>query len=183
MTKEIKEKHQDETSDLENTPATTQEMETSEEAGDLEKEEEILELMGFKLGSEEYAIDIMSIKEITPLFDMTPIPRAPVYILGIISLRGSIVPVFDAKKKMGLPDTETTEKARIIVLTNKDEQVAILVDAITSAVTIPARSIEPSPPVLKGVEAEFIGGVGRYMDRMIIIMNIDEIIKMEEFAE
>ncbi len=182
MTEEIKEKHQDEAFDFKNAPEATQETEAAPEAGNGEKKEEVLELMGFKLGGEEYAIDIMRIKEITPLFDMTPVPRAPAYILGIISLRGSIVPVFDAKKKMGLPETETTEKTRIIVIKNEDEQIAILVDAITSAATIPTRSIEPAPPILKGVEAEFVEGVGRYLGRMVIIMNIDEMIKMEEFA-
>ncbi|OIP64943.1 MAG: chemotaxis protein CheW [Nitrospirae bacterium CG_4_9_14_3_um_filter_53_35] len=137
------------------------------------------EVMGFKLGEEEYAIDIMRIKEITPFFELTPIPRAPSYILGILSLRGNIVPIFDIKKKMGLPLTEITGKTRIIVLKNDDEQVGVLVDAITSAAQIPEKSIEPPPPMIKGLEAEYITGIGQYRGRMMIIMNIDEIIKME----
>ncbi len=136
------------------------------------------EVMGFKLGEEEYAIDIMRIKEITPFFELTPIPRAPSYILGILSLRGNIIPVFDVKKKMGLPVTELTGKTRIIVLKNDDEQVGVLVDAITSAAQIPEKSIEPPPPIIKGVEAEYIIGIGQYRGRMMIIMNIDEIIKV-----
>lgn len=179
MTKKIKEQNQKDIEDCREASVDVHETETLEEAPE-RKEEESLELMGFQLGDEEYALDIMRIKEITPLFQMTPIPRAPAYILGILSLRGSIVPVFDAKKKLGLPDTEITEKTRIIVLKNEDEQVAILVDSITSSMMIPVHTIEPPPPVLKGVEAEYIEGVGRYEDRMVIIMKIDEIIKMEE---
>lgn len=153
-----------------------------DESSDQESNEEIIELMGCMLGDEEYAIDIMRIKEITPLFEMTPIPRAPSYILGILSLRGNIIPVFDARKKIGLPANEATDRTRIIVLKNEDEQVGILVDSITSAAQISARSIEPPPPVIKGVDADYIDGVGRYNGRMMIIMNIDEIIKVEEFS-
>lgn len=150
------------------------------EGADLETaNDKMAEVMGFKLGEEEYAIDIMRIKEITPLLDLTPIPRAPSYILGILSLRGNILPIFDAKKKMGLPDTVLTEKARIIVLKNEDEQVGLLVDSITSAAQIPEKSIEPPPSIIRGVEAEYVKGIGRYKGRMMIIMNIDEIIRME----
>ena len=145
-----------------------------------ESDEEIIELMGFKLGQEEYGIDIMKIKEITPLFELTSIPRAPSYILGILSLRGYIIPIFDAKKKIGLPESDVTEKTRIIVLNNQDEQVGILVDSISCAVQIPVRTLEPPPPVIKGIEAEYITGVCHYKDRMIIIMNIDEMTKLNE---
>jgi purine-binding chemotaxis protein CheW len=158
----------------------TQEEASMEEHPLEETEEEIIELMGFRLGSEEYAIDIMKIKEITPFYELTSIPRAPAYILGVLSLRGNIIPIFDAKKKIGLPETEITEKTRIIVLDNGDEQVGIKVDSISSAVQIPTNTLEPPPPVLKGVEADFITGIGRYQDRMIIIMNTDEVIQMNE---
>jgi len=143
-------------------------------------EEESLELMGFKLADEEYAIDIMQIKEITIPGALTPIPRAPEYILGILSLRGSILPVFDAKKKIGLPSGERTDRTRIIVVKHHGEEVGILVDDITSAARISVPAIEPPPPVLKGVEAEYISGVGRMDDRMMIIMNIEEICRVEE---
>lgn len=141
---------------------------------------ETLELMGFKLADEEYAIDIMQIKEITIPPELTPIPRAPDYILGILSLRGTILPVFDAKKKIGLPPREWTGRTRIIVVNHGTEPVGLLVDDITSAARIPVPAIEPPPPVLKGVEAEYISGVGRVDDRMLIIMNIEEICKVEE---
>jgi len=142
-------------------------------------EQETLELMGFKLADEEYAIDIMQIKEITIPLALTPIPRAPDYILGILSLRGTILPIFDAKKRIGLPPREKTNRTRIIIVNNGTEQVGILVDDITSAARMPVSAIEPPPPVLKGVEAEYISGVGRVDDRMMIIMNIEEICKME----
>jgi purine-binding chemotaxis protein CheW len=145
-------------------------------------EEESINLMGFKLSNEEYAVDIMQLKEITPVFELTAIPRAPEYILGILSLRGSIIPIFDLKKRIGLPETAVTEKSRIIVIKTQEDEVGILVDSITSAANIPLRSIEPPPPVIKGVQAEYISGVGRVDDRTIIIMNIEEITLIEEFG-
>jgi purine-binding chemotaxis protein CheW len=143
-----------------------------------EVHEDLLNVMGFRLGNEEYAIDIMHIKEITIPSQLTPVPRAPHYILGILSLRGNIIPVFDAKQRIGLPEGKDMSRARILVIRHGDEQVGILVDAITGAAQLPTSSIEPPPPVLKGVEAEYISGVGRDGDRMIIIMNIDELFKV-----
>ncbi len=145
-------------------------------------EESFLSLMGFKLGEEEYAVDIMQIKEITIPTEMTPIPRAPEYILGILSLRGSILPVFDAKKRIGLPARERTNRTRIIIVNHQGEEVGLLVDGVTSAAHIPSSAIEPPPPILKGVEAEYITGVGRVDDRMMIIMDIEEVCRMEETA-
>jgi len=145
-------------------------------------EETFLDLMGFKLGEEEYAVDIMQIKEITIPTELTPIPRAPEYILGILSLRGNILPVFDAKKRLGLPARERTNRTRIIIVNHQGEEVGLLVDDITSAARIASSTIEPPPPILKGVEAEYITGVGRVDDRMMIIMKIEEICRMEETA-
>lgn len=141
-------------------------------------EEPAIELMGFRLAREEYAIDIMRVKEITPVFELTPIPRAPDYVLGILSLRGNIIPIFDPKKQIGLPEAELTGKSRIIVLKSNEDEVGLLVDSITSAARVPLRSIEPTPPVIRGIEAEYIHGVVTVGDRVIIIMNMDEIIKI-----
>lgn len=141
-------------------------------------EEPAIELMGFRLAGEEYAIDIMRVKEITPVFELTPIPRAPDYVLGILSLRGNIIPIFDPKKRIGLPATELTGKSRIIVLRSDEDEIGILVDAITSSARVPLRSIEPTPSVIRGIEAEYVNGVATLGDRVIIIMNMDEIIKI-----
>ena len=151
----------------------------SEDEASAAREEPMVELMGFHVAGEEYGVDIMRIKEITPVFELTPIPRAPHYILGILSLRGNILPVFDLKRRLGLPEGEPSPKARIIVLTNRDEQVGILVDGITSAVRIPAEAVEPPPPVLRGAEADFVRGVGRFRDRMLILLDIDRVLGVE----
>ncbi len=154
--------------------------EPDEETPSLENEEKAIRVLGFRLGDEEYAIDIMRIKEVTAFFAPTPIPRAPEYVLGILSLRGNIIPLFDPKIRLGFPDTGITEKTRIIVLKKGEEQVGIVVDATTSAVRVPTSRIEPPPPVIRGVDAEYLQGVVREGERMIIIMNLDEVIRMGE---
>ncbi|MDX1763463.1 MAG: chemotaxis protein CheW [bacterium] len=153
--------------------------ESTEQSGaeqNRQPEEPVMELMGFRLGQEEYAVDIMALQEITPVFELTPIPRAPDYVLGILSLRGTIIPIFDPKRRIGLPETGRTDKARIIVLRSGEDEVGLLVDSITSAARVPLRSIEPTPPVIKGIEADYINGVGKVGERVIIIMNMDAII-------
>ncbi len=142
--------------------------------------EQRVHLMGFLLGEEEYAVDIMRIREITPVLEMTPIPRAPGYISGVVSLRGSITPIFDPKKKIGLPQTERTHRARIIVLNRDEEQVGILVDAITGAASVEPHVMEPPPAVIRGHQADYISGVARDDDRMLIVMNIDAITQVED---
>ncbi len=141
--------------------------------------EQRMDLMGFCLGNEEYAVDIMRIREITPLLEMTPIPRAPGYIAGVVSLRGNITPIFDPKKKIGLPQTERTDRARIIVLNRDEEQIGILVDAITGAASVAVDGMEPPPAVIRGQQAEYISGVARDDDRMLIVMDIDAITQVE----
>jgi purine-binding chemotaxis protein CheW len=155
-----------------------------QETGGADKEaERRINLMGFRLGEEEYAVDIMRIREITPVLEMTPIPRAPGYISGVVSLRGNITPIFDPKKKIGLRQTERTHRSRIIVLNRDEEQVGIVVDAITGAATVPMGSIEPPPPVIRGHQADYISGVARDDDRMLIVMDIDAVTQVEGVRE
>ncbi len=153
-----------------------------ETAGTEKATERYLDLMGFQLGDEEYAVDIMRIREITTLLEMTPIPRAPGYIAGVVSLRGNITPIFDPKKKIGLPQTERSNRARIIVLNRNDEQVGILVDAIIGAARVALGSLEPPPAVIRGPQAEYVSGVARDADRMLIVMDIDAITRVEGAA-
>ncbi len=141
--------------------------------------EQRIDLMGFRLGNEEYAVDIMRIREITPVLEMTPIPRAPGYISGVVSLRGNITPIFDPKRKIGLPQTERTDRSRIIVLNRDEEQVGILVDAITGAASVALGGMEPPPAVIRGRQADYISAVAREDDRMLIVMDIDAVTQVE----
>ncbi len=134
--------------------------------------------LGFLLGKEEYVVAMERVKEIIRLREITEIPGAPPHLLGIISLRGIIVPVIDARKKLGLNASEPDEHSRILILYNDDEYTGLLVDKITEIMEISEEMNEPPPDSLTLDEAELIRGVNRYKERLIIILNSERIINL-----
>jgi purine-binding chemotaxis protein CheW len=148
-------------------------------AQDEEKAEVLCEWLTFRLGSEEYALDIAGVSEIIKLREITDIPRVPEFILGIISLRGIIVPIFDLKKRLKLGAGELTPASRIIVCQRGERSAGLLVDSITQVVRIPAGGVEPPPPVLSGVDRELLEGVGRIQGRMLILLDLANVLNAE----
>jgi len=145
-----------------------------------EVEEEQLQLLTFKLGSEEYALNIMDIKEIIKPKQVTEVPKTPDYILGIFSLRGTIIPVFDVNLRLGLPKGERGPQNRIVVVKSQEHLFGLHVDKVVQVLDIPLSQIEPPPEILGGVEGEFLRGIGRSDDRLIILLNLGKILKLEE---
>ncbi|MDT8395461.1 MAG: chemotaxis protein CheW [bacterium] len=145
-----------------------------------EEEEEQLQLLTFMLGGEEYALNIMDIKEIIRPRECTEVPRAPEYILGIISLRGTIIPIFDVNKRLGLPVGLRGAQNRIVVVRSREHLFGLHVDSVVQVMDIPLSSIEPPPEILGGVEGDYLRGVGKIDDRLIILLNLGRILAMEE---
>lgn len=144
-----------------------------------ETREEICEWLTFSLGNEEYALDIEGVGEIIKPREITDIPRVPDFILGIISLRGIIIPVFDLKKRLRLGVGEFTPTSRIIVCQKDDRSAGLLVDSITQVVRIPAGGIEPPPAVLSGVDRDMVEGVGRHQGRLLILLDLPSVLNAE----
>jgi len=138
-----------------------------------------LELICFKLSSEEYSFPITDVKEIIKPMEVTEVPRVPDYILGIISLRGTIVPICDLRKRLGFPVKEATKSTRIVIASDDVKTLGMVVDEVTEVVRIPASRLEPPPPILAGVSAEFIQAVGRDNHKMVILLNMKKIFEME----
>jgi purine-binding chemotaxis protein CheW len=134
-----------------------------------------LELLSFRLAREVYAVRLTSIKQIIKLVPITHVPRSPEYVLGIISLRGTVIPIFDLRKRLLLPASPPSRRTRIIVVTHGVFMVGLIVDEVEQVVRISAGGLEPPPSVLAGVEAEFIEGIGRSGDKMIILLALDKI--------
>jgi len=148
-------------------------------AEDEEKSEDVCEWLTFRLGTEEYALDIAGVSEIIKFREITDIPRVPDFILGIVSLRGIIVPIFDLKKRLKLGPGEMTPASRIIVCQMGERSAGLLVDSITQVVRIPAGGIEPPPAVLSGVDRELLEGVGRIQGRMLILLDMANVLDAE----
>jgi purine-binding chemotaxis protein CheW len=152
----------------------------SQQEADEEEEEEKLQLLVFLLGQEEYALNIMDIKEIIRPMEVTEVPKAPEYIQGIISLRGMIIPVMDVNKRLGLPVREHGHENRIIVVKWREHLFGLFVDSVVQVMNLPLARIEPPPEILGGVEGEFLRGVGKVEDRLIILLNLVRILALEE---
>ncbi len=140
---------------------------------------DIVEYLAFMLGREEYAFKVEDVKEIIRLQQITSVPRAPDFIRGIISLRGVIIPVFDIKKRLGLDETEKTRSTRIIVVSSDGAPHGVIVDKVTGVARLRADGIEPTPAVIGGVGAEYLEGVGRLDDRLLILFNTARVSAME----
>jgi purine-binding chemotaxis protein CheW len=136
--------------------------------------------LAFHLCDEEYALDIRRISEIIKVREFTDIPRTPDFILGIISLRGVVVPVFDLRCRLNLDKSEITSASRIVVCQLDDVTVGLLVDSINQVVNIADAEIEPPPGVLAGLDREMVSGIGRYQGRMIILLNLHSALNVEQ---
>lgn len=148
-------------------------------AGPAKEEEASRQYLTFSLGTEEYALDIADIREIIKPREITDIPRVPEFILGIISLRGIILPVFDLKRRLKLGTIGMTTLSRIVVCQLEDRIVGLLVDSITQVVRLPADRIEPPPAVLSGMDRDLVEGVGRHEGRMMILLHLPCVMNAE----
>ena len=154
----------------------------SQREEDKEEEEEQLQLLTFQIGGEEYALNIMDIKEIIRPRETTEVPKTPDYILGIFSLRGAIIPVFDVSLRLGLPKSEPGPQNRIVVVKSQEHLFGLHVDSVVQVLDLPLSRIEPPPEILGGVEGEFLRGIGRIDDRLIILLNLGRILKLDEIG-
>lgn len=138
--------------------------------------EEVEEYLCFRVAHEGYAISIMAIKEIVKPRDVTEVPRMPAFILGVISLRGVIIPVMDMRLRLSLPVSPATGRERIIVLRMETGFCGVLVDEVIQVARIKKSGIEDPPAVLDGIDRDFVTGLGHFDNRMLIILNLGTIL-------
>lgn len=129
----------------------------------------------FRVSNELYGIDIMTIKEIIKPKAITEVPHAPLFLPGVISLRGTIVPVIDLLHRLGFSAEPDLHNQRIVVVRTGNGLTGLLVDEVTQVVRIVRDSIESAPVVLEGIDRDFISGIGRCDNRMIILLNLDRV--------
>lgn len=135
--------------------------------------------LAFHLGDEEYALDITRISEIIKVREFTDIPRAPEFILGIISLRGVVVPIFDLRRRLNLGTSELQSSSRIVVSQLDEFTVGLLVDRINQVINLADDELEPPPGVLSGLDRDMVSGIGRCDGRMIILLNLQNVLNVE----
>ncbi len=136
---------------------------------------EVLQLVCFKLAEEEYAVDITSVQEVIRVSALTPVPQMPDFVLGVINVRGSIIPVFDLRKEFRLPEKEMDDQSKIIILNVRDVSFGIIADHILDNVKLDKNLVDPAPEVKLRMNRECIKGLGEIGKRMIIILNLAKV--------
>jgi len=136
-------------------------------------------LATFFLGREEYGIDVRVVQEIIRATEITPVPRAPEFIKGVINLRGRIIPVVDLKRKLGLGEVEAGRRIRIVVVKVRDRLIGLLVDGASQVLKIPVASIDPAPEEVVEIDANYIRGVAKLEARLVILMDLQRVLALE----
>ena len=137
--------------------------------------ENSINLVTFKLGNNEYAIDIMQAKEIIKMEKITLIPNAPDYVEGVINLRGNIIPIVDLKKRFNLEENDGEKNTGIIIVKIDDVDMGIIIDAISKVVSIATSNIQP-PPMLSGIGQKYIKGVAKLEDKLLVVLDLEKLI-------
>ena len=132
-----------------------------------------LELLEFRLANECYALETRYVREVYPLKNLTPLPCTPPFVLGIVNVRGRILPVLDLKKFFELPEEGLTDLHRIILVQGHDLELGLLADVIAGVRTIPVDSLQPSLPTLTGIRAEYLKGVTA---ARLVVLDLDRIL-------
>jgi len=141
---------------------------------------ELRQFISFSVGEEEYGLELLRVKEVIRVREITWLPKAPSFVKGIINLRGDVIPIIDLRDKFGLQAKEDTAMTRVIVVEVEGKLMGMVVDAASQVVRIPADQIDPPPPVFGGRAQDFITGVGKLEDKLIILLNTDAILTAEE---
>jgi purine-binding chemotaxis protein CheW len=151
--------------------------------------EDSLQLVTFQVGTEEFGLDIRSIAEVVRPQHITSLPRMPEFIEGVINLRGAIIPVVDLRKRFGLEvATGPAKKARMLITRGAvrgpgsagSDLLGLVVDGVREVLHIPRQQIDPTPAAARGLQAEFIGGMGKIGDRLVILVDITKILSRQE---
>ena len=152
-------------------------MEDSEQDGSDETQ-----LVSFRIGNEEYGVDIMQVQEIIRPTTITRVPRAPVFIEGVIDLRGKVLPIVDMRKRVLIDEKDRDDQTRIVVVDIDEMVVGLIVDSVSEVLRVDNHKIEPPPKIIAGIEAQFLKGVIRLDNRLIIFLDLNRILSAEEIS-
>jgi len=140
--------------------------------------DDVVQLVGFVIGEEEYAIPILSIQEIIKPFSWTRVPQVPKYVLGVFNLRGAVIPLIDLRVKFGLHTKNHSEETRFIVMRHDDDVAGFVIDRLTMAIRIKKHNIGPPPDTINGDDT-IIEGVGKQEDKIITILKVNKLLERD----
>jgi Chemotaxis signal transduction protein len=141
---------------------------------------ELLQLVSFNIGQEEFGVDILKVQEINRMLTVTHVPNSPYYVDGVINLRGKVIPIIDLRTRLGLERKEHDKDTRIIVVELEGKTVGFVVDAVSEVLRIPRNITEPPPVLASGVDSSYITAVGKLEDRLLILLDLDKVLSTDE---
>ena len=139
-----------------------------------------MQFVCFKIENEEYGIDILKVQEILKLTKITTLPRAADFIMGVIDLRGKVIPVVDLIKRFGIEAKSTSQGKRAIVVNIRGKALALAIDFVSHVIKVDTKNIEPPPPVVKGISGRYIVGIAKVAEEFVVILDIDRIFLSED---
>ncbi len=161
------------------TTATTNAVETlttnaeSQDSQSTQKDNEQLQLVTFEVGTEEFAVDILLVQEINRMMELTRVPQSPPEVEGVINLRGKIIPVLDLRKRFGHDASQRSAESRIIVVEIHERVIGFIVDRVNEVLRISSSIVDPPPEMVCSIDADYILGVGKLEDRLLILLDLD----------
>lgn len=134
----------------------------------------------FRLGDETYGIDVLQVQEVLRVTEISPVPGAPSYVLGIINLRGNVVTVIDGRARFGLPPKESDDQSRIVVVDADDKVVGLLVDSVSEVAYVSGSAIESAPNVGTDENSRFVSGVCNRDNELLILIDLERLLNSAE---
>ena len=138
------------------------------------------QIVVFRLGAELYGVEIARVHEIIRMQPVTRVPRAPAFVEGVTNLRGQVIPVVDLRRRFGLPEVERTRASRIVVVDIGDQVAGVIVDGVSEVLRVSTASIEPPSPVVQGIDSEYLHGIAKLSERLVILLDLDRVLAREE---
>lgn len=134
-----------------------------------------LQLVTFDVAGEEFAVDILAVREINRMMSLTRVPNSPPEVEGVINLRGKIIPVIDLRRRFGLAETQHSSDSRIVVVEVCERVVGFIVDRVHEVLRIEKSIVEPAPEMVCSIDSDFIAGVGKLDDRLVILLDVEKL--------
>jgi len=144
-------------------------------------DDEVLQWVTFKLDSETYGINVMQVQEILRCSEIAPVPGAPLYVLGIINLRGNVVTVIDTRSRFGIESSEITDNSRVVIIESDNQVIGILVDSASEVVYLRASEIDVAPNVGNDESAKYIQGVSNREGELLILVDLNKLLSDDEW--
>ena len=139
-----------------------------------------MQIVCFKIGGEEYGIEILKVQEILKLPKITKLPKSAEFIIGVIDLRGQVIPIIDLSTRFGISESQDSRNLRAIVVDINGKKVGLAIDSVSHVVKVESKDIEPPPPIVKGISGRYIVGIAKVENGFVVILDISQIFSHEE---